>query len=475
MTEMEIDARATEEAVKIQPGEGTSSKHTEKRVATHSHIRGLGLRDDGTALPSDAGFVGQVDAREAAGLIVDMVKSKKMAGRAVLFAGQPGTGKTAIALAISQELGVKVPFCPMVGSEVYSAEVKKTEILMENIRRSIGLRVKEIKEVYEGEVVDITAHEVETPFAADSQAKSISHVSITLRAVKGSKTIKLDPSIYEGIVKAKITVGDVVYIESNSGSIKRLGRSDAYKQEFDLEADEFVPVPKGEVHKKREVLQDVTMHDLDMANARPQGGSDVLSLVGQMMKPRKTEVTEKLRREINKLVNKYIEQGTAELVPGVLFIDEAHMLDIDCFAFLNRALESPLAPIVVFATNRGNCLVRGTQDVFAPHGIPRELLDRLLIIRTTPYSQEEASQIISIRARAEGIALPEATLKCLADISSEASLRYAIQLLVPSGVTATLHGRTQILPEDVKETAVLFLDTKRSTQRILEQGQNYVN
>lgn len=53
------------------------------------------------------------------------------------------------------------------------------------------------------------------------------------------------------------------------------------------------------------------------------------------------------------VVNRYIDQGTAELVPGVLFIDEVHMLDVECFTYLNRALESALAPIVVFATNRG--------------------------------------------------------------------------------------------------------------------------
>ena len=52
--------------------------------------------------------------------------------------GAPGTGKTALALAISQELGAKVPFCPMVGSEVYSTEVKKTEVLAEAFRRAIG-------------------------------------------------------------------------------------------------------------------------------------------------------------------------------------------------------------------------------------------------------------------------------------------------------------------------------------------------
>jgi DNA helicase TIP49 (TBP-interacting protein) len=62
-----------------------------------------------------------------------------MSGRAVLLAGGPGTGKTALALAVSQELGTKVPFCPIVGSEIYSAEVKKTEALMENFRRAIGM------------------------------------------------------------------------------------------------------------------------------------------------------------------------------------------------------------------------------------------------------------------------------------------------------------------------------------------------
>lgn len=71
--------------------------------------------------------------------------------------------QTAIALAIAQELGNKVPFCPMVGSEVYSSEIKKTEVLMENFRRAIGLRIKETKEVYEGEVTELTPVETENP------------------------------------------------------------------------------------------------------------------------------------------------------------------------------------------------------------------------------------------------------------------------------------------------------------------------
>jgi RuvB-like protein 1 (pontin 52) len=396
-------------------------------------------------------------------LVVELIKSKKMAGRALLMAGAPGSGKTALALAISQELGPKVPFCPMVGSEVYSSEVKKTEILMENFRRAIGLRIKENKEVYEGEVTEMTPEETENPLGG--YGRTISHVIIGLKTSKGSKQLRLDPSIYESLQKEKVALGDVIYIEANSGAVKRVGRSDTYASEFDLEADEYVPIPKGDVHKKKEVVQDVTLHDLDMANARPQGGQDILSMMGQLAKPKKTEVTEKLRVEINRVVNKYIDQGIAELVPGVLFVDEVHMLDIECFSYLNRALESSLSPIVVFATNRGVCTIRGT-DVLAPHGVPVDLLDRMLIIRTMPYSLEEMIQIIAVRAETESIQIDEEGIATLGEIGSRTSLRYAVQMLTPSRIVAQTAGRELIKASDIEEVDELFFDAKASARRL---------
>jgi hypothetical protein len=163
-----------------------------QRIAVHTHVKGLGLDDEGLALPIASGLVGQERAREvraglvpplcslsaagcagcgrpkqqqgvlcllhrewprpfflpiiqpplpstptlnahcsfperlsantprpflftplppppqAAGVVVSLIKTKKMAGRALLFAGAPGTGKTALALAVAQELGPKV-------------------------------------------------------------------------------------------------------------------------------------------------------------------------------------------------------------------------------------------------------------------------------------------------------------------------------------------------------------------------------
>jgi RuvB-like protein 1 len=332
--------------------------------------------------------------------------------------------------------------------------------------------VRETKEVYEGEVTELIPEEAENPLGG--YGRTISHLILTLKSAKGTKKLRLDPSIYEAITKERVTVGDVIYIEANTGACKRVGRSDAYATEFDLEAEEYVPVPKGEVHKKKEVVQDVTLHDLDIANARPQGGQDVMSMMGQLMKPKKTEITDKLRGEINKVVSRYIDQGVAELVPGVLFIDEVHMLDIECFTYLNRALESPISPIVILASNRGNTVIRGTDGVVGAHGIPADLLNRVLIVPTHPYNAQEVSTIIKLRARVEGLALSEAALQKVAEHGTSVSLRYALQLLTPASILAKVNGRQEIAMDDITECEELFIDARRSA-KVVEGGKGFIS
>jgi RuvB-like protein 1 (pontin 52) len=471
-----------------------ASGPTADRVSSHTHVKGLGLSEFGTVdVNANCGLVGQVPAREACGLVVDLIQAQKLAGRALLLVGPPGTGKTALALAMAKELGPAVPFCPMVASQVYSKEVKKTEMLTTSFRKAIGLRIREQKEVYEGEVTELTVEETQDALQhANTYGRTIAHVTLSLKTTKGTQTLKLDPTMYESLAKENVTIGDVIYIESNSGAVKRVGRSDTFATEFDLEAEEYVPLPKGDVHKRRQVVQDVSLHDLDLANAQPSGNSsrkDVVSLMASLGRPKKTEITDKLRTEINKVVTKYIQDGVAELVPGVLFIDEVHMLDQECFTFLNRSLESRLSPIVVLATNRGVTHVRGTgsggQDgggVKAPHGIPVDLLDRLLIVPTRVYSEPEMRDILRLRAATESIVLDDAasapsssadvatadtsTLGKLAEIGTRTSLRYAVQLLTPAHILASCSGRTIVSPRDVEEADLLFLDGKASAQRL---------
>ena len=86
---------------------------------------------------------------------------------------------------------------------------------------------------------------------------------------------------------------------------------------------------------------------------------------------------------------------------------------------------------------------RGT-DYTSPHGIPVDLLDRSLIIRTTNYTVKEMITIISIRAVTEGIELQDDALAEIGIIGARTSLRYCIQLLAPARILAETYGRKVI-------------------------------
>ncbi|KAG5940035.1 RuvB ATP-dependent DNA helicase pontin [Claviceps sorghi] len=149
------------------------------------------------------------------------------------------------------------------------------------------------------------------------------------------------------------------------------------------------------------------------------------------------------------------------------------MLDIECFTYLNRALESPIAPIVVLASNRGMCTIRGTDDIVAAHGIPTDFLARLLIIPTAPYQADEIKQIVRIRASTEGVSITDAAIDSISDHGVRISLRYCLQLLTPARYAS---GRSQIDVQDVSECEDLFLDARRSATLLSsEAGRGYIS
>jgi RuvB-like protein 2 len=161
------------------------------------------------------------------------------------------------------------------------------------------------------------------------------------------------------------------------------------------------------------------------------------------------------------------------IIPGVLFIDEVHMLDMECFSFLNRALESDMAPVLVIATNRGIAKIRGT-EYKSPHGIPLDLLDRLMIISTEPYTHDEIRKILAVRCEEEDVEMADDALELLARIGMETSLRYAIHMIITSSLAAEKRKSSQVEIEDIKRVYKLFVDVKRSTQYLMEYNKEFM-
>ena len=245
----------------------------------------------------------------------------------------------------------------------------------------------------------------------------------------------LGQKMIESLEKEKITAGDVITIDKASGRITKLGRSFARSRDYDAMGAQtkFVQCPEGELQKRKEVVHVVTLHEIDVINSRTQG---FLALFAGDT----GEIRPEVREQIDGKVSEWREEGKAEIVPGVLFIDEVHMLDIECFSFLNRALENDMAPVLVVATNRGITKIRGT-NYKSPHGIPIDLLDRLLIVSTLPYTERELRLILDIRCEEEDVEMAEDAKDLLCKIGHETSLRYSIQVRI-----GTFPNTTTICP-----------------------------
>ena len=363
-------------------------------------------------------------------------------------------------MGMAKSLGEDVPFTTMAGSEIFSLEMNKTESLTQAFRRSIGVRIKEETELIEGEVVEI---EIDKSLTSGSKTGRI-----TLKTTDMETQYDLGQKMIEAIVKEKIVQGDVITIDKASGKINKLGRSLAKSSDFDAIGGQirYVQCPEGELQKRKEVVHTVTLHEIDVINSRTQGFLALFS--GDT-----GEIKQEIRDQIDQKVAEWREDGRAEIVPGVLFIDEVHMLDIECFAFINRAIESEQAPVVVMATNRGITDIRGT-NFRSPHGLPLDLLDRLLIITTDNYNEEEIKHILDIRCQEEDVEMTEEAKELLTKIGCTTSLRYAIHLITTSSLVASKRKATEVELDDIGTVYSLFIDIERSKQYLTEHEQEFM-
>lgn len=177
----------------------------------------------------------------------------------------------------------------------------KIDNLENALRKSLILCIKSSRDVYEGEILDIKL--------IKDEKDAVQYIEMTLKSLKSSKIITLSKNLIDLV--NDVNIGDVVYVEPNSGILKRIGRSETRINEYDLEGDKHVPLHKGTVNSTREKDIYISIYDLDYAfNKYNENISDFT------------------RRHVDSTVSDYLKQGIAQFVCSGIYIENSCNLDV---------------------------------------------------------------------------------------------------------------------------------------------------
>jgi RuvB-like protein 2 len=424
-----------------------------ERVGAHTHIWGLGVDEKGAVVEGGQGLVGQMRARRAMHIISRMIKENSTCSKMVLLCGESGTGKTALVTGLVRTIG-DVPCTMISASEIFSVSTSKVEALTQAIRKSIGISIKESNKVIEGEVVSI-----------DVDREDWRKGSITLKTTDMEAVFNLGEKMIANLNAENVEVGDIIAINKTSNRAKKVGRSFSHSKSCEAIGPnmQIMQTPEGDLTKVREERHLVSFHEVDVINSRSQGYTALFT--GET-----GEISSEVREQVDAKLSDWNKEGKGEMVSGILFIDEVQMLDLECFSFLTLAAEAEMGPIIILSSNRKMCKVRGS-SILSPHGIPADLLDRMLVIKTETYSPEEVRKIVETKMSEEDYQADERAKEYLSQIAVHHGVRHGLNILTASHYVSQRCSRDRIGAEDVEIADRLFLSESQALALLEEGGE----
>ncbi|KXA96648.1 TATA box-binding protein, partial [candidate division MSBL1 archaeon SCGC-AAA259J03] len=87
----------------------------------------------------------------------------------------------------------------------------------------MGVRIREMRDVYEGEVASLEIESGQTSYNPYQQTAS--EARVTLRTEEEKKTLRLGKSVASSLQSRRVSEGDVIQIDAETGRIMRLGQS----------------------------------------------------------------------------------------------------------------------------------------------------------------------------------------------------------------------------------------------------------
>lgn len=388
-----------------------------QKIGYHSHLKNFDSNN------SDSPFIIQPQIQKSFSILKKFIR-KNYIGKLILLKGPSGSGKTALINALKSELYPEINFNIISASEIYSKVISKTEYLMQNLRKSIGLNIKDNIKIIEGEVV------------------SFNNEKLTLKTLDMESIFDIGEQMLLQIQKERITVGDIIRIVKERGNIIKIGISSSRKTQDFLGDANVVNCPEGEMFKNLEENQKISMHDIDVIN-------DKLYSVIRLYNGETGEISSDTREEVDEIVRKWIMEEKAKIQRGVLCIEEAHMLDDECLNLLVQSIEFGKSPLVILTTN--------SEDI---KNYPKSTL----VVSTKEIQKEDLKSIFFEKFKLEEIQLEESALEFIIDVSIKKNISYAINIIHLSKIFCNIKNSEIIKVEDIKRMMNIFYNFQDITE-----------
>lgn len=385
------------------------------------------------------GIIGQNETRKALFMMINLINNDDFESRGIFLTGPSSTGKTTLISASSRLLNPNLPFIKINGTEFHNPILPKIEVLNQAARKSIGLTFFQEIIVIEGELVKII------------EKKETKSFKLVLKNKNFQGIYRIGPKFLKKIAETKIEKGDRVSIDKASGEIYSICKKKDLNF-LEKEIQEKKNHKRCVLEKVKIVEHFITLHEIDSLNSVEKKISSIL--VGMSC-----EINGKKREKVDGILENWRKKGKIKLLKGILFIDDIHMLDNNCFSFLGKIIENKFSPNFIFATNCVKKKINGLK-YRAPHGIPVDFLDRFLVLSTGPFSNLEIKQILEIKLKSFGNEIEDKCKLFLLRLTIECGLGYVLNILP----MISIGKKEKILIIDlakIKNCYKLFMDFKK--------------
>lgn len=392
--------------------------HRDFFFGTHySHVNGIGSFGLSKGRVVSQGLVGQIEARKAVKILLNIFERQDFQGGGVIITGSNGTGKNTLIKALSTSITIKNLFLTANGAEIYSPTLSKTEILTQLTRRAIGVTFFQETIFINGQVVNFQIYKNSMVGSKYKNGK------ITLKTKDFQCVYEIGSKVLKKLIDKKIRPGDFITINRGNGEIKKKKNSFLNEKELIHTLDKQKNSPL-EIENYVVTEHLVTFHELDVLNHFGDLISNFFLVSG-------VEIPANIRERIDKIVLDWIREGKIKLTRGILYINDTHILDSESFSFLGKNFENFLSPFFIFATSEIENKLN-TLNSISFHGLPLDFSDRLLMIPMKPNTEKEIKEILKLRMKKNSIFLEENSLMILTKIALECGICYSIYIMTIS-------------------------------------------